>query len=106
MSRSGGLGELGRLRAVGLKRSQLASMIIAESVVISSFGAVLGIAVGAALGAAVVWALRDQGLTEIAFRWALLASYGAASVAVGVVAALIPALRAARLDILRAVAHE
>lgn len=98
--------ELGMLRAIGLKRTQLASMITAESVVISAFGAVLGIAVGGGLGAVVVRALRDQGLTELAFPWPLMASYGAASVAVGVVAALIPAFRAARLDVLRAVAYE
>ncbi len=98
--------ELGMLRAVGLGRLQLASMITAESVVISAFGAVLGVAVGAGLGAAVVAALRDQGLTTLAFPWPLMASYGAASVALGVVAALFPALRAARLDVLRAVAYE
>ena len=98
--------ELGLLRAVGMKRPQMMWMVTVESVVISVFGAVLGIAVGAGLGAAVFQALRDQGFTELAFPWALMIFYVIASVGVGLVAALIPAIRAARLDVLRAIAYE
>jgi putative ABC transport system permease protein len=98
--------ELGLLRAVGMKRGQIMWMITVESVVISVFGALLGIVVGAGLGVAVFQALKDQGFTELAFPWQLMAGYVVASVVVGLAAALIPAVRAARLDVLKAIAYE
>jgi putative ABC transport system permease protein len=98
--------ELGLLRAVGMKRGQIMWMITVESVVISVFGALLGIAVGAGLGIAVFQALKDQGFTKLAFPWPLMAAYVLASVVVGLAAALIPAIRAARLDVLKAIASE
>jgi putative ABC transport system permease protein len=98
--------ELGLLRAVGMKRGQLMWMITVESVVISVFGALLGIAVGVGLGVSVFQALRDDGFTTLAFPWPLMAGYVVASVVVGLAAALIPAVRAARLDVLKAIAYE
>ncbi len=98
--------ELGLLRAVGMKRPQVMWMVTVESVVISVFGALLGIAVGIGLGAAVFQALREQGFTDLAFPWPLMLFYVIASVGVGLVAALIPAIRAARLDVLKAIAYE
>jgi putative ABC transport system permease protein len=98
--------ELGLLRAVGMKRGQIMWMITVESVVISVFGALLGIAVGAGLGVAVFQALQEEGFTELAFPWPLMAGYVIASVVVGLAAALIPAIRAARLDVLKAIAYE
>src|SRR5207302_959385 len=61
--------ELGLLRAIGLRRWQAVRMVTVEAVVISVFGALLGLAVGCGLGAAVVRALRDQGFTDLAFPW-------------------------------------
>lgn len=98
--------ELGLLRAVGMKRGQVMWMVTVESVVISVFGALLGIAVGAGLGTAVFQALRSEGFGELAFPWLLMAGYVVASVFVGLVAGLIPAIRAARQDVLRAIAYE
>jgi putative ABC transport system permease protein len=98
--------ELGLLRAIGLRRGQTMRMITVESVVISLFGAVLGLAVGVGLGAAVVRALKDQGFTQYAFPWALMAVYLVTAAIVGVVAAIIPAIRAARLNVLNAIAYE
>lgn len=98
--------ELGLLRAVGTGRGQVVWMVTVESVVISVFGALLGIAVGAGLGAAVFGALRDLGFTSLSFPWALMLGYVVASVFVGLVAALVPAIRAARLDVLKAIAYE
>jgi putative ABC transport system permease protein len=89
-----------------MKRPQVMWMVTVESVVISVFGALLGIAVGAGLGAAVFQALREQGFTDLAFPWPLMAFYVLASVGVGLIAALIPAIRAARLDVLKAIAYE
>jgi len=98
--------ELGLLRAVGMKRRQVMWMVTVESVVISVFGALLGIAVGVGLGVAVFQALRDQGFSDLAFPWPLMAVYVVASVLVGLAAGLLPAIRAARLDVLKAIAYE
>jgi putative ABC transport system permease protein len=98
--------ELGLLRAVGMKRGQVMWMVTVESVVISVFGAILGVVVGVGLGAALYQALRDQGFTAFAVPWGLMATYVVASVLVGFVAAFIPAVRAARLDVLRSIAYE
>src|SRR5499427_4481290 len=98
--------ELGLLRAVGLLRSQVAQMVTVESVVISFFGALLGLVVGSALGAAVVRALRDQGIPVLRFSWGTIGVFLVLAVIVGLVAAIIPAVRAARTDVLQAIAYE
>ena len=98
--------ELGLLRAVGLRRGQAMRMITVEAVVISLFGALLGLAVGCGLGAAVVRALRDQGFTDLAFPWSQMAVYLVLAGLVGVVAAVLPAIRAARVNVLAAIAYE
>ena len=98
--------ELGLLRAIGMRRSQVMRMITVESVVISVFGAVLGLAVGVALGLATVQALKDQGISEIGFPWATMVQYLVVAAFVGVIAAILPAIRAARLNVLDAIAYE
>jgi putative ABC transport system permease protein len=98
--------ELGMLRAIGLRRGQTMRMITVESVVISLFGTILGLAVGLGLGLAVVDALREQGITETALPWGLMGLYLFAAVIIGVGAAIIPAIRAARLNVLNAIAYE
>jgi putative ABC transport system permease protein len=96
--------ELGLLRAVGLQRRQLRRMIRVESVLIAIFGALLGIVVGLALGWSLVQALKDQGIDQFAVPWVRLVWVLVAAGFAGVVAAALPARRAARLDILEAVA--
>ncbi|GAA3687049.1 putative ABC transport system permease protein [Lentzea atacamensis] len=98
--------ELGLLRAIGMRRAQVMRMITVESVVISVFGAVLGLAVGAALGVATVQALKDQGISEIGFPWVTMVQYLVVAAVVGVIAAILPAIRAARLNVLDAIAYE
>jgi putative ABC transport system permease protein len=98
--------ELGLLRAVGLGRAATMRMITVESVVIAVFGALLGVVVGCALGAAVVFALEDEGINRLALPWADLAAYLVLAGIVGVVAAVLPAIRAARTDVLTAIAYE
>jgi putative ABC transport system permease protein len=98
--------ELGLLRAIGLLRSQVAQMVTVESVVISLFGALLGLLVGCALGVAVVRALRDQGIPVLQLSWGTIAVFLVLAVIVGLVAAILPALRAARTDVLKAIAYE
>ena len=98
--------ELGLLRAIGLGRAATMRMVTVESVVISLFGALLGLGVGTALGAAVVRALRDEGFTHLALPWGLMVTYLVVAAVVGVIAAVIPAIRAARLNVLTAIAYE
>ncbi|MBT8225696.1 MAG: FtsX-like permease family protein [Dactylosporangium sp.] len=98
--------ELGMLRAIGLRRSQLMRMIAVESVIISAFGALLGVVVGSALGLAIVKALESDGITVTSLPWGDLGTYLALAGLVGVVAAIIPAIRAARINVLAAIATE
>ena len=96
--------ELGLLRAVGLQRRQLRRMIRVESVVIALYGALLGLVVGIGFGWALVRALRDQGITEFSLPVGRLVLVVVAAAFAGVLAAALPARRAARLDVLEAVA--
>jgi putative ABC transport system permease protein len=98
--------ELGLLRAVGVTRRQLKSMIRWEAVMISLLGAVLGIVVGAGFGWALAAALRDQGITRIVFPVGSLLVIVVLAWAAGVIAAVRPARKAARLDVLRAITTE
>jgi len=98
--------ELGMLRAIGLRRGQVMRMITVESVVISLFGTLLGLAVGTGLGVAVVRALKDEGITDLALPWTLMGLYLFAALIIGIGAAIIPAIRAARLNVLNAIAYE
>ena len=98
--------ELGLLRAIGLSRAATMRMVTVESVVISVFGALLGVTVGAGLGAAVVQALREDGIGQLTLPWAQMVTYLVLAGLVGVVAAVLPAIRAARTNVLRAIAYE
>ncbi|WP_433528626.1 ABC transporter permease [Micromonospora sp. CA-263727] len=98
--------ELGLLRAIGLRRSQTMGMITVEAVVISVFGALLGVAVGTGLGAAVVEALRDEGITKLVLPWGQMGVFLGLAALIGVVAAVLPAIRAARINVLGAIAHD
>ncbi|MFI7436379.1 ABC transporter permease [Micromonospora haikouensis] len=98
--------ELGLLRAIGLRRAQTMRMITVEAVVISVFGALLGVAVGTGLGAAVVRALRDEGITDLVLPWSQMGIFLGLAALIGVVAAALPAVRAARINVLGAIAHD
>jgi putative ABC transport system permease protein len=98
--------EIGVLRALGMTRSQTRSMVRWESVIISLLGAVLGLAVGLGLGVVVAGSLHDLGITNVAIPGGNLILYAVAAGVFGVLAAIIPTIRAARVDILRAIATE
>ncbi|MET1071484.1 MAG: hypothetical protein ABWY11_02435 [Umezawaea sp.] len=72
----------------------------------AQFGGLLGLLVGSGLGVATVKALEDQGITELGFPWARMGTYLAVAAVVGVVAAILPAIRAARLNVLNAISYE
>jgi len=94
------------LRAVGMTRRQLRTTIRWESVIIAVQGALLGLAIGIFFGWALVLALADEGLTTFAVPVVTLAWVVLLAALAGVVAAILPARRAARLDVLRAVVTE
>jgi putative ABC transport system permease protein len=98
--------EIGLLRAVGMMRKQVKRMIRWESVIIAVFGALLGTAVGIFFGWAMVKALSDQGITELAIPGGQLAVYVVIAGLIGVLAAIRPARKAAKLDVLSAIAYE
>ncbi|MCY1139514.1 FtsX-like permease family protein [Actinoplanes sp. Pm04-4] len=98
--------ELGLLRAVGLGRAQTMRMVTVEAVVISVFGALLGVIVGAGLGSAVVQALDGEGITDLVLPWTQMALYLGLAALVGVLAAVLPSIKAARLNVLAAIAHD
>ena len=96
--------ELGLLRAVGMTRSQVRSAVRWESVIIAVLGAVFGIAVGAGFGWAIVSSLED--LTRLVFPAGQMLLYVVLAAGAGILAAILPARRASRVDILRAVTIE
>ncbi|WP_127503476.1 ABC transporter permease [Actinoplanes solisilvae] len=98
--------ELGLLRAVGLGRAQTMRMVTVEAVVISVFGALLGVVVGSGLGAAVVRALESEGITDLVLPWTQMGLYLGLAALVGVLAAVLPSIKAARLNVLAAIAHD
>jgi putative ABC transport system permease protein len=100
--------EIGLIRAVGMGRVQVARMVTVESVLISVFGALLGIAVGAALGIAIVTALDRGGgaFLRLTIPWGYLVAVLVLAVIAGAVAAILPAIRATRLNVLAAIAYE
>jgi putative ABC transport system permease protein len=95
--------ELGLLRAVGMTRSQVRSMVRWESVVISLIGAGLGAGLGVGLGMALAQSLKGDGVTELAIPVAQVAAYVVGAALAGVLAAVGPARSAAKVDVLKAV---
>lgn len=95
--------ELGLLRAVGMRRSHMVRMVVAESLVMAVFGGLLGLLFGGLAGAAVVSVL---GLSELAIPWTSLAVFLGLAVVAGLLAALAPSTRAARVNVLAAISYE
>ncbi len=98
--------EIGLLRAVGTTRRQVRSMVRWEAVIIAVFGALLGLAVGVGFGVALQRALAGEGLTELAIPAGRLVVYVILAGLAGVLAAVGPARKAARLNVLEAIAYE
>jgi putative ABC transport system permease protein len=98
--------ELGLLRAVGMGRRQVRRMIRWESVIISLIGGVLGLVIGLFFGWALVKALADEGVTAFTVPGNQIVLFLVLAGLAGVIAAILPARRAAKLDVLRAIAFE
>jgi putative ABC transport system permease protein len=98
--------EIGLLRAVGMTRAQVRTTVRWESVITSVYGAFVGVLMGLVLGYVVIVALRDQGLNHysvpvVTVAWIMVLAFVA-----GVAAAVLPAWRATRLNVLRAIAAD
>jgi putative ABC transport system permease protein len=96
--------EIGLLRAVGMTRGQLRRMVRLESVLISVYGSALGLGLGGLLGTSLTRALSEQGITELVVPGGRLALFLALGAGIGVMAAVWPARRAARMQVLDAIA--
>jgi putative ABC transport system permease protein len=98
--------EIGLLRAIGVDRRQMRRMVSLESVAIAVLGALMGIGMGLVFGIALMASLRDEGLEVTRIPWVDLGIYLLAALVIGLLAALLPARRAGRLDVLKAIGTE
>ena len=98
--------EIGLLRAIAVLRRQVRTMITLESVIIALLGSILGVTLGMLFGTVLQRALANDGLNKLVFPWGQIALFLVAAGVVGVAAAAWPARRAARLDVLQAIATE
>jgi putative ABC transport system permease protein len=96
--------ELGLVRAIGMTRPQVRGSIRWEAVITALLGSIMGAVLGLALGWIVVTALRDQGLNTFSVSVPSIAVFICVAIVIAVIAAWIPARRAAKADILEAIA--
>ena len=95
--------ELGMLRAIGMTRRQVRRMIRHESVITALIGGVLGIVLGIVLGALLI---ARVDFIDFALPTSQIIIFAIAAIVVGILAAIFPARRAARLDPLKALQYE
>jgi putative ABC transport system permease protein len=98
--------ELGLMRAVGMTRRQVRSLVRWESVIIALLGAVLGIVIGVGFGWVIVNALSSEGISEFRAAPTRLVVIFLIAAVFGILAAILPARRASKLDVLRAISTE
>ncbi|MFI2030264.1 ABC transporter permease [Streptomyces buecherae] len=98
--------EIGLMRAIGLSRRQMRRMIRLESVVIALFGALLGLGLGMAWGVTAQKLLALEGLKTLEIPWPTIGAVFVGAAVVGLLAALVPAFRAGRMNVLNAIATD
>ena len=97
--------EIGLLRAVGMTRPQLRTMVRGEAALIAAVATVVGVALGVALGAGAVTVLGETAHATVVLPVGQLVVIVAVTLGAGLIAGLLPARRAARLDVLTAIAN-
>ena len=97
--------ELGLLRAVGMTRRQLRRMIRWEAVIIALFGGLLGVGMGVLFGLAAIAAIPETFVNNVSIPYQSLLGYLVVSGVFGMLAAILPARRASRLNVLDAISH-
>jgi putative ABC transport system permease protein len=97
--------EIGMMRAIGTPRSLVRRIVRYESVITALIGAALGLAVGFFLGVVTTIALEDEGFI-LSIPYITLIAFAVLAVIAGVLAAILPARRASRLNVLEALAYE
>ena len=98
--------EIGLLRSVGMTRQQLRRSIYWEALIVAVFGGLLGVTVGTVFGVATTLALPESFVQVVAVPWLDLVVFVVISAAAGLLAAILPAVRAGNMNILEAIAHE
>ena len=98
--------EIGLMRAIGTYRKQIRRMIFIESSIISIFGAALGTGLGIFFAWSLIEALKEHGFTTFAISTSQTLTWIGISIIAGVIAAIIPAIRASRQNILEAISYE
>ena len=98
--------EIGLMRAIGTYRKQIRSMIFIESSIISIFGAALGTGLGIFFAWSLIQTLADEGFTVFAVSLSQTMLWIGISIIAGVIAAILPAIRASRQNILDAISYE
>ena len=96
--------EIGLLRAVGMTRSQVRTMVRWESVITSLFGAITGVLLGILMGAVIVVSLNESGISGFTLPIANTIVILVLAFLIGVIAAVFPAWRATRTEIITAIA--
>ena len=98
--------ELGMLRAVGTTRGQTRWMVLWEGAIVATFGGLMGTVIGVLFGWAAVVVIPDSFISSFAVPWPTLVVYVVISAIAGLIAALFPAIRAGRLNVLQAIYHQ
>jgi putative ABC transport system permease protein len=97
--------EIGLFRAMGMSRRAVRRMVAFEGLITAAVGGVLGLAIGTVVALVVTESLNGAGL-ELGLPWLTLLGTFLAALAIGCTGAVLPARRAARIDVLRAIAYE
>ena len=97
--------EIGLLRAVGMSRRQIRAAILLEGVIVAVFGGLAGVATGTVTGLIAAESLPGALISSVAVPWSIMVSYLVVAAVAGLLAALVPARRANRIDLLEAISY-